>query len=98
MILFKYAFNGHLSLEYFFYFSKKLGRSGDKKRNVFFGWPKKKRKFFVGFFLEVLVIGSWGFTSHDIDRVMFLYRNIKHRRATTNRNSKWNLKQLLNSC
>ena len=27
--------------DFFFYFSKRMGRSGDGKRNILWGWPKK---------------------------------------------------------
>ena len=30
---------------FFFYFSKKMGRSGDGKRNILLGWPKWNQYF-----------------------------------------------------
>ena len=38
--LFKYSLLGHqVWILFLFYFSKTLGRSGDGKRNILFGWP-----------------------------------------------------------
>ena len=44
------------SYAFFFYFSKKMGRSGDGKRNILFGWPlmlPKKRKKMLKFSSKV---------------------------------------------
>ena len=35
-----------VNLDFFFNFSKKMGRSGDGKRNILLGWPNKETKDF----------------------------------------------------
>ena len=44
----KYLLLWLVNLEFFFYFSKKLGRSGYGKRNILLRWPCQKRKKLVG--------------------------------------------------
>ena len=44
-VLVKQLVNRDLFFCFFFYFSKKMGRSGDGKRNILLGWPKWNQYF-----------------------------------------------------
>ena len=44
-VLVKQLVNRDFFLVFFFYFSKKMGRSGDGKRNILLGWPKWNQYF-----------------------------------------------------